>query len=299
MPISGMVPTHLVVAAKSGFLAAVPNIKLPWQQIANQMPIGTKSQELVDLGAAPMPKKVVGRTQLQDYVERKLTVTPDSWELTVGLSYNAEQDDQTGSLLTKVKGAAENFQKHVNNLVFDALDKGDLATYGYCYDGLVFYSASHKDKGAQYQTNQSNLGALGLTFDNFKTTRIAASKLLDDQGEPVNFNHNLLVVPPDYEYEAAQITQNPARFATADRTVNPYSGKVDFVLSPKINSTAWFLVAGGESAKPIIVAMRENPTLQSAWFDPEGPDGGFYYFKYYARYVVVYGDWRLAFMGNT
>jgi phage major head subunit gpT-like protein len=299
MPISGMVPSHLVVAAKSGFLAAVSNTPMPWQRIAAQMPMGAKSQELVDLGAAPMPKKVIGRTQLQDFVERKLTVTPESWELTVGLSYNAQTDDQTGSLLTKVKGAAENFQKHINNIVFDALDKGDLATYGYCYDGLVFFSASHKDKGAQYQTNQSNVNALALTIDNFKTVRVAAKGFLDDQGEPTDFNYNLLVVPQAYEWDAAQICNNPAKANTADRTINPYSGRVDFVVSPKLNSTAWMLVAADESSKPIIVAMRENPNLQAAWFDPEGPDGGMYYFKFYGRYVAVYGDWRLVNMGNT
>jgi len=59
------------------------------------------------------------------------------------------------------------------------------------------------------------------------------------------------------------------------------------------------LAATGETAKPILVSMREQPNLQSAWFDPMGGDGGMYYFKFYGRYNVHYGDWRLAALGNT
>ena len=50
--------------------------------------------------------------------------------------------------------------------------------------------------------------------------------------------------------------------------------------------------------KPLIMALREQPNLQSSWFVPNGPDGGLYYFKFFARYNVFYGDWRLAVRGQ-
>lgn len=297
--ISGNVPMHLVVAARTGFLSAVPKIEMPWQRIAGQLNMDAKSIDLVDLGAAPMPTRNVGKPIVHDFIERTLTVTPKDWDITVSISYNAVQDDQTGNLLPKVKGAGGNFQRHINNLVFDALAVGTGKTYGLCYDGLYFWSASHKDKGAKYSTVQSNYKSLAaLSMANFKTVRVAAGKYLDDQGEPVGFTPNLLVVPPDLEYDAAQICKNPKVAGMADNDINPFSGKVDYVVSSKLGATEWYLIAANESAKPLIVVMREQPGLQSAWFEPATADGGRYYFKFYARYDLVYGDWRLATKGN-
>ena len=87
---------------------------------------------------------------------------------------------------------------------------------------------------------------------------------------------------------------------TANREENPFSGLMKPPLvSPELDTTAWYLIASGEAHKPLIVAMKEQPGLQHAWFDPQTPDGGRHYFKFYARYDVFYGDWRLAKQGNT
>jgi len=51
--------------------------------------------------------------------------------------------------------------------------------------------------------------------------------------------------------------------------------------------------------KPIVLGIRKRPTLHNMWFDSQQPDGGYHYFQYHARYVGVYGDWRLAYQGNT
>jgi hypothetical protein len=66
-----------------------------------------------------------------------------------------------------------------------------------------------------------------------------------------------------------------------------------------MGSTCWVLIASGEATKPLGVVMREQPNLQDAWFDPLAVDGGRYYFKFFARYDVVYLDWRLAVLGAT
>jgi phage major head subunit gpT-like protein len=215
------------------------------------------------------------------------------------ISYNAVQDDQTGTLENRVRGAGVNFQRHLNDRVFKALNGGDGTTYGLCYDGVNFFAATHKDKGAAYQTAQSNTNALALSLDNFTTVNIAAQKYLDDQGEYCGFSGDLLVVPPDLEYVAGQICLNPTAYDTANREANPFSGKRDYIVSPQLDTTAWALVDTKEPIKPMLVAMREQPNLQDTWFDPDAADGGRYYFKFYARYEVFFGNWRLATMGNT
>lgn len=298
--ISGNIPQHLVVAARTGFLTTATPAVPAYAPIASVIDMSARSIDLVDLGAAPMPVESKGRTQKQDFIEKTLTITPKDWEITVHISHNAVKDDQTGSLERKCRAAGENFQLHISNLAFQALNDGDATTnFGACYDGLAFYSNSHVDKGAAYSTVQDNLNGLTLSIDNFETVRVAAALFRQDQGEFIGYNHDLLVVPPALERMAAQITNNPNAYDTGNRELNPYAGVIKYLVNPKLDSTAAILVASSASVKPILVAMREQPNLQSAWFDPEAGDGGMYNFKFYARYNHFYGDWRTAVMINT
>lgn len=299
MTISGNIPQHMVVAARTGFLvAAQPDVPIV-TPIAQSIDMSARSIDLVDLGAAPMPVESKGATQKRSFIEKTMTITPKNWEITVGVSYNAIRDDQTGALERKVRSAGENFRLDMSNKAFKALNDGDATTnFGACYDGAAFFAATHADKGAEYSTSQDNVSTLTLSLDNFETVRVASMGFKQDQGEYLNYNYDLLVVPPALERIASQICVNPQAYDNANRETNPYTG-TKYIVSPQLDSTAWVLVASSMSIKPIIIAIREQPNLQSAWFDPETEDGGMYYFKFYARYNHFYGMWALAHMGNS
>jgi len=297
--IAANVPNHLVIGARTGFLAAIPEVVQPYQQIAQVFPMNAKTVTLTDIGAAPLPLPSTGKNKVQNFIEKALQITAKDWEIVVGISHNAIQDDQTGDLNRKVRGAGEGFQTWINSESFQALNDGDTVNYGKCYDDLYFYSNSHVDKGADYQTVQDNLNALALSLDNFTTVKVAANKFKNDRGKPTRYNYNLLVVSPELEYTAGQICLNTEAYDTANREKNPYAGVTRYLVAPEFDSTAWALVASGQSIKPIIIGEREAPNLISAWFDPDGPEGGVYYFKFYARYVFAYSDWRLVNLGNS
>lgn len=294
---SGNVPQHLVVGARTGFLTALKTTPMPWQRIATQVNLNARALELVDLGAAPMPTEDAVR-QAQDFIEKSMPVQPRDWSLLVWVSYNAVQDDQTGTLERRVRRAAENFQRHLNQRVFKKLNDGDV-TGNLAYDGQEFFDSDHVDKGAAYQTAQDNEYGLALSLDNFETVYVAAQGFRDDQGETVDYGFDTLIVPPALERIALQITGNAAAYDTANRENNPYAGRIQTLVNNQLDSTAWILTAGNEGVKPLIVAMRQQPVLQESWFDPLAADGGRYYFKFFARYEVHYGDWRAAIMGNT
>lgn len=297
----GDVPFHLVTNARTGFMAtAQPEVPIV-TPIAKEIDMGTKSVDLVDIGGSPMPVRSTGHSIIQSFIEKKLTVTPLDWEITVALSHNDFTDDQSGGkLMEKCRSAGDNFRKDMAQKAFTALNAGDATTlYGAGYDGLSFYNDSHVDAGGAYQTGQDNKYALPLTLDNFETVRVQARGFRDDQGQFVNFNHNLIVTSPTNERMANQITVNPNAHDTANRESNPYAGVTSYVVAPEMDSTAWVLIAANENIKPILIAIRERPNLQAAWFDPKAANGGAYYFKFYARYNHFYGDWRLAIMGNS
>lgn len=296
--IGGNVPKHLVVAARTGFLSSMRAKSYPWQQVAATLNMDARAIDLVDLGAAPMP--VNDASVVQDYIEKTIEVTPKEWNLLVWISQNAIDDDQTGSLETKVRGAGDNFQKHINKLVFQTLNGGDGTDYGLAYDGQEFFDSDHVDKGGDYQTNQDNENALALSLDNFNTVWTAAQSVRDDQGEFTEFNYDLLVCHPSLYVTAQNVTGNMQAMDTANREMNPFSGLLKApITSAHLDTTAWYLIASGEAHKPLIVAMRTQPHLQHAWFDPQTEDGGRHYFKFYARYDVAFGDWRLAQQGNS
>lgn len=298
--IAGNVPKHLVTSARTGFLTGMRRRPYPWQQVAMTLNMDSASQQLVDLGAAPMPVDSRSGVTIQDFIEKEMEVSVIDWDITVWISQNAIDDDQTGSLERKVRSAGDNFQKHINSRVFTVLNGGDGTTYGSAYDGQDFFDSDHVDPGADYQTNQDNEGALAISLDNFNTAWVAAQAFVDDQGEYTQFEYDLLVTHPTNKVIAENIAGNVQAMDTGSREMNPYAGELKQpVYSPYLDTTAWYLIASSEEIKPLILAMRKQPALQHAWFDPTAPDGGRFYFKYFARYDVVFGEWRLAYQGNT
>jgi phage major head subunit gpT-like protein len=223
------------------------------------------------------------------------------YEIAVGVSHNAINDDRAGDLETWARQAARTYQKHMDYLCFDALNNGEAATkYGYGYDGNEFFDNSHIDPQAVYQTAQDNLYALALSLDNFQTVKVAAAKFLDGNGQPAGLNHNLLIVPPDLEYTAAQIALNREAYDTGNRELNPYAGTVRMLVAPGgwLDTTAWFLADPNDLVKPLILQVRQAPQLVVVDNEFEG-DGGVRYFIWRARYNVAYGSWMHCVQGNS
>lgn len=292
------VAAHLEYGIKTGFLKGQKTYTPVRQLIAQETTSSGKQEDYADLGAVPMPVEYADMVQVRGTHEVSLTITNKDWEVTIGITHNAINDNRVGNLETWARQAGRNFEKHMDKLVFLALNAGDGTTYGKCYDGLSLFNDSHYDPGAEYTTTQDNKYALTLSLDNFETVKVAAARFKDGRGEYVGYDHDLLIVPPDLERIAAQITGNEWAYDTANREINPYNGKVRMLVNPWLDTTAWFLVASGEIVKPIIFQLRQAPKL-SIWDDEKAAEGGVRFFKFHARYYVGYGDWRTAIMGNT
>lgn len=298
--ISGDIPTHLLQAARTGFLTTATPAVPAYAMIASTYQLDAASGNLVDLGAAPMPQESLGQGRSGDMIEKALkNVEPKNWEIKIPVSYNAVKDDKTGQLEQKARTAGDNFQLHIGQLCFKALNDGEAGTnFGLGYDGLSFFNDAHIDKGANYAVAQDNKLATTLSLANFTAARGAAKLFRTDQGSFCDYNYDLLVCATNLETLAWQITT--VRGGSDDSTKgNPFAGNTKYIDSTQFDTDAWVLVASQLSIKPIIFVLRESPNLQSAWFDPDGPDGGTYWFKFYARYNHVYGDWRTAIMGHT
>jgi phage major head subunit gpT-like protein len=297
MAISGNLPKHLEVAARTGVLASPARDDLPYRQVATEVDLTASTQTLVDLGGMAIPTE--NPKDVDSLIEKFVTVTPKDWYLTVHLSQNAIDDDQTGEVERKFRNIMPAFQRHINDLVFTWLNAGDGTTYGSGPDALSLFNNSHKWPGAKNTTTQDNLFGSAISLDNFNTVWVAAQQFLDDQSNYFNFNYNLLVTHPTNNVIAANITGNTQAMDTANREINPYAGTLSYITTPYFDTTAWVIVAASEFHKPIIVGIRKRPALSQMWFDPQQDNGGIHYFMYHARYQLAYGDWPVAVMGNS
>ncbi len=296
MAISGNLPKHLEVAARTGVLAGQVKDNMPYRMVATEVDLTQKSTTFVDLGGLPVP---TNNPAVKDSrIEKSKTVVPQDWYITLSLSQNAIDDDQVGNLESQFRNIMPAFQRHINSRVFTVLDAGDASTYGLGPDGLVLFSNSHLWPGASNTTAQDNLVSSNLTLDTFNTAWVAARQFKDDQGNYWNYNYNLLVVNPYNNVLAANITGNKEAMDTGNREMNPYAG-TQYITVPEMGTNAWVLVAANEDTKPLFVAIRKRPTLHNVWFNSEQPDGGMHYFQYHGRYSVEYADWPTAIMGQT
>ncbi len=297
MAISGNLPKHLEVAARTGVLTSPIRDDFQYRQVAAEIDLSTQRTDLVDLGGMPVPTE--NPKDVDTLIEKAMIVNPKDWYLTLSISQNAIDDDQTGSLLTKFQNLNPAFQRQLDTKTFELLNAGDGATLGVGYDGQHFFSDAHVDKGASYKTAQDNENALALDATNFNAVMASARQFRDDQSNFTNYAYNLLIGNTVLEPEIFQISSNAQLAGTAERDINPWAGLVRGFTRPELDTTAWMLIASSEVAKPIIVGIRKRPTLSNMWFDSQAGDGGIHYFQYHARYVHVFGDWRLAAQGNT
>lgn len=294
--ISNNVPAHLLVTARTGFLTtATPDVPA-YADVAAVLPMDATSQDLVDIGGSPMPTSWKGRPETQDFIEKKLTVQTAEWTIKVGISYRAVRDDKTNELRRKCESAGDNFQLDISQKVYKTLNDGETILG---YDGLPFFDNAHIDKGAVYTVGQDNLFSVDLDVDGVEDVLVPARRFRDDQGNFVNYGHDLLIVAPELERAAAVVTGKGLFMPTDTANANPYAGTLNYRVSEQLDSTAWMLVATKRKVKPVIIAMREKPGLRAANFDPDGPDGGMYYFWFGGSYDHYLGDWRTAVMGKS
>ena len=316
------IAAHLERNIRTGFLLGRKDYTPMRSSFMGVRPSDGAFEDYADMGTTPWPRQNAGTQgaagthgetgavkvgqagaggaiQVIGAPEQAMRVYNVDWEIAIGIEHNAIDDDQAGDLEAWARDARVNFERHMDFVAFDMLNAGAAATYGNAYDALTFFNNAHIDPGAEYQTGQDNLFALALTLDNFETVKVAAAKFLDDRGQPLGLNHNVLILPADLERVGFNITANVQDQDTANRALNPYSASMSMIVAPGawLDSAAWFVVDPNLAQKPLYMQERQAPALVVV--DDETQGSGVRYFIWRARYNGFYGDWRLAAMGNT
>lgn len=166
-------------------------------------------------------------------------------------------------------------------------------------DGVGLCSASHKITATS--DNQSNTGILDLDYANLETTQLAMESWVDDRGDEMLVEGNLVIAGPYWRKICEKLFGSDKEAFTADNQLNAYKG-MKYFINPLIKGKKWFLanedlLKGGDGLN---FWMRRDPrTLER---DGDAAKGDFntekLSWKAVGRWVQFWSNWFFIYGHN-
>lgn len=235
----------------------------------------TKVEPYAMAGFMPQPRLFLDERSIQTVRDFTFNVTNNEYELSLAIKRSDIEDDQTGTMMMRVREAAEVWAQYKDYLFTQLIANG--ATSGYNgFDGTTFYADSHTAIGGSGTFDNNR--ALAITTDYIPTSselltiitdaKAAMYKFNNDQGYPFNaaaIRQLRLVIPPAWEQAAAELkgaTVFPNFANTASRS-NVYAQWFDYDVTPFFaNETVGAVNAVGAVRKPFIYQQRTELEIE-------------------------------------
>ena len=158
------------------------------------------------------------------------------------------------------------------------------------YDSVPLISASHPyegDAATRPSGTQSNLITGALSDTKLKEAITSMRNILDNGGKKIVFMPDTLVVPPELEWLAIELTKSAQKAGTADNDINLLAGRLKVMVCDYLTSdTAWFVMDSKRHGLNFF--WRVKPEFAKS------NDSDNYVAKYAGRMRYSYGvtDWR-------
>ncbi len=276
-----------------------------WMSLATKIASTTKVEQHNWLSTVPAFKEWTDRREIKKLGNYSFQVTNKKWANGLEVDQDDIDDDRLGLYAPKIQDLAREAAIHRVNLLVDFLIKGfATTTYGAAYDGLAFFSASHKDGDGP---TQSNLLTASLDDSGAYDSAVKAMMLLQNEnGEPAGFRPTHLLCGPKNRATANQLLK-ASHLASGASNTN--FNDTQLLISPKISGTLtedmWFLLDLSRSVKPLLlqtrreVAFRQVGTMQQSGMNSmEQFMTDKTYFGCDARYNAAYGLWQACIGSN-
>lgn len=163
-----------------------------------------------------------GSTYTRVDIKRVRTVRHIVFTLKAELKMTKEhvEDNKFGELKNGVKALGNAMHVTIERIHAEYLSNGFGSTLS--PDGKTLFNIAHDlDSPLPGKpTTVNNRSQLRLTHENLKTRRIAVRKQTNENGTPLNCNATHLIVGPDLEYEAEEITKSNLASGTGNNNMN-------------------------------------------------------------------------------
>ncbi len=212
-------------------------------------------------------RKWVGPRQIGLMTGKKLAVTNDDYEASIGIPLNNIKDDKIGIYAPVAEGKGRQCKALWIKLAIDA-----LCANGKWLDGNAFFYATRKFNKATI----NNLTTDALSATTYATAYTAMMSYVGYDGEPLEIIPDTLVVGPANMETAKKIVGNAVIVEskagdTDDATIinhvagpNPWNGTAKLIVHPRLVGTSanyWFLLSTTGVLMPILVQKREEGPL--------------------------------------
>ena len=154
------------------------------------------------------------------------------------------EDNQEKTIMRDAREMAKGGVTIVESTATTVLD--NAFTSGTGSDGKVMCASDH-DLINSVSTGDNALTAV-LDSDGLEEALILARRITDESNQFVDVVFDTLVVPPELEVAALQLSQSQKVPENGDNANNIFRGRYNVVVNQYLSSTtAWFLVASGNS----------------------------------------------------
>jgi phage major head subunit gpT-like protein len=139
------------------------NAATMWNTVAMLVPSSTASNTYDWLGDFPDLREWIGDRVIKDMKENAYQISNRLFEGTVGIPRVAIEDDNIGTLSTRIRAMGESAARHPDKMIADLIKAGHTSV---CYDGQFFFDTDHPvtanydGTGAVTSVSNSQAGAL-------------------------------------------------------------------------------------------------------------------------------------------
>lgn len=181
-------------------------------------------------------------------------------------------------------------------------DKHGASVFNNAFNTSVFTGGDSKALCASDHSNntnsttQSNLGTSALSATSLSSARLAMRGFMDDTDNLINSMGDTLVVPPELEQTAWEITMSDKKVDTADNTANFQKGRYKVLVWDYLSDTDnWFLI-DSRYTKLFLKWFNRIPVEFN-----KDKDFDTYLAKWsvYTRYSYGFSDWKWVYGSNV
>jgi len=157
-------------------------------------------------------------------------------------------------------------------------------------EGKAMCSATHTTTtGASTSTGFDNVTSAALTAAAVSAARTQMRGFRGDQAERISVMPDQLLVPPDLQDRALEITKSELDPSSANNAINPQSGRYSLIDWEYLTDTNnWFMFDSGLKRKSVFWVDR----VQKEFGRIEDFDTLVAKFRCYMRYSFAWVDWR-------
>ncbi len=223
------------------------------------------------------------------------TATHLEWANGIQVERKLFDDDQHNIMNQRPEAlamsAVRTRQKHAATVWNSAFSSG--SSFYVNSEGVALCSNSHTTtSGASTGTGFDNLGTAALSAAAVSAARTQMRGFRGDQAERITVMPNELLVPPDLQDRALEITKSEKDPESANNAINPQSGRYSLIDWEYLSDTNnWWLMDSGMRRKSVYWVDRVSKEFGRV----EDFDTMVAKFRCYMRYSLAWTDWRFIF----